>query len=424
MRIAEVVDIRRISTVKRIEKMDIEKVRSYFPSLTTRIQGHPLVYLDNTATSQTPSRVVDDMVDSYYHRKANVHRGVHTLSQLATDRQEQTRRHVRDYINARSETEVIFTRGTTEGINLVAASYGTRFKEGDEIILTVMEHHSNIVPWQLLAKRVGAKIKVVDIDERGVLDIEQYKKLFTSRTVFASFCHVSNVLGTINPVKEMADIAHSYGVPVLVDGAQASPHLKIDVQETGADFYVFSSHKMYGPTGIGILYGREKLLRDMPPYQGGGEMIEHVSFQGTTFASLPFKFEAGTPDFVGIAAFDKALFFIEELGLENIERHEMELLEYAANEIKRTMPSIRIIGEAPHKSSVLSFLAGKSHPYDVGMLLDGLGIAVRTGHHCAMPLMERLGIPGTVRASFAIYNTREEVDIFLNGLRRILPMLE
>ncbi|MDE7380680.1 MAG: cysteine desulfurase [Muribaculaceae bacterium] len=404
--------------------MDIEKVRSYFPSLTTRIQGHPLVYLDNTATSQTPSRVVDDMVDSYYHRKANVHRGVHTLSQLATDRQEQTRRHVRDYINARSETEVIFTRGTTEGINLVAASYGTRFKEGDEIILTVMEHHSNIVPWQLLAKRVGAKIKVVDIDERGVLDIEQYKKLFTSRTVFASFCHVSNVLGTINPVKEMADIAHSYGVPVLVDGAQASPHLKIDVQETGADFYVFSSHKMYGPTGIGILYGREKLLRDMPPYQGGGEMIEHVSFQGTTFASLPFKFEAGTPDFVGIAAFDKALFFIEELGLENIERHEMELLEYAANEIKRTMPSIRIIGEAPHKSSVLSFLAGKSHPYDVGMLLDGLGIAVRTGHHCAMPLMERLGIPGTVRASFAIYNTREEVDIFLNGLRRILPMLE
>ena len=404
--------------------MDIEKVRSYFPSLTTRIQGHPLVYLDNTATSQTPSRVVDDMVDSYYHRKANVHRGVHTLSQLATDRQEQTRRHVRDYINARSETEVIFTRGTTEGINLVAASYGTRFKEGDEIILTVMEHHSNIVPWQLLAKRVGAKIKVVDIDERGVLDIEQYKKLFTSRTVFASFCHVSNVLGTINPVKEMADIAHSYGVPVLVDGAQASPHLKIDVQETGADFYVFSSHKMYGPTGIGILYGREELLRDMPPYQGGGEMIEHVSFQGTTFASLPFKFEAGTPDFVGIAAFDKALFFIEELGLENIERHEMELLEYAANEIKRTMPSIRIIGEAPHKSSVLSFLAGKSHPYDVGMLLDGLGIAVRTGHHCAMPLMERLGIPGTVRASFAIYNTREEVDIFLNGLRRILPMLE
>ncbi len=403
--------------------MDIQNIRSQFPGLHQEVNGRPLVYLDNTATSQTPSMVVEDIVDSYYHRKANVHRGVHTLSQLATDREESTRRKIKDYVNANSTSEIIFTRGTTEGINLVASSYGSRFKEGDEVILTVMEHHSNIVPWQLLSRRTGIVIRVVDIDERGVLDIEQYKRLFNAKTVFASFCHVSNVLGTINPVKEMTEIAHSHGVPVLIDGAQASPHLKIDVQDLDADFYVFSSHKMYGPTGIGILYGKESLLEGMPPYQGGGEMIEHVSFKGTTFAELPYKFEAGTPDFVGIAAFEKAIDLIESIGLENIERHEMELLDYATREIKRTLPSVRLIGEAPHKSSVLSFLMGDSHPYDVGMLLDGFGVAVRTGHHCAMPLMERLGIPGTVRASFAIYNTREEVDILLSALKRIARML-
>ena len=383
---------------------------------------YPLVYLDNTATSQTPDTVVEAIRDGYTRTKANVHRGVHTLSQEATDLQEQTRRRVRDYINAASEREIIFTRGTTEAINLVASSFGHRFRDGDEIILTVMEHHANIVPWQLLRAHADVKIRVVDIDDRGVLDLNQYRSLFNERTVMASFCHVSNVLGTINPVREMIDIARSHGVPTLVDGAQASPHLPIDVQDLGCDFYVFSSHKMYGPTGIGVLYGREELLREMPPYQGGGEMISHVTFQHTTFAELPFKFEAGTPDFVGIAAFAKALDFIEEIGLDAIEAHEEELLHYATGRLME-IPGMRIFGTAPHKSAVISFLVDDIHPYDIGMLLDKMGVAVRTGHHCAQPLMERLGIPGTVRASFALYNTREEVDTFISALNRILPML-
>lgn len=403
--------------------IDIDKIRKQFPALNLKVQGHPLVYLDNTATSQTPSGVVDDIVDTYYNRKANVHRGVHTLSQEATERQEHTRRHVRDFINAASEQEVIFTRGTTEAINLVAASYGSFFKEGDEIILTVMEHHSNIVPWQLVASRVGAIIKVVNCDERGVLDQEQYRSLFSDRTVFAAFCHISNVLGTVNPVKEMIEFAHSRGVTVLVDGAQAAPHLKIDVRDLDCDFYAFSSHKMYGPTGVGILYGKQALLEKMPPYQGGGEMIRHVSFGGTTFADLPFKFEAGTPDFVGIAAFEKAIDFIEAVGIENIAAQEHDLLQYATESITSEFPQVRIIGDAPGKSAVLSFLIGNSHPYDAGMLLDGLGIAVRTGHHCAQPLMERFDIPGTIRASFAVYNTRAEVDAFIAALRRIVPIL-
>ena len=383
---------------------------------------YPLVYLDNTATSQTPDTVVEAIRDGYTRTKANVHRGVHTLSQEATDLQEQTRRRVRDYINAASEREIIFTRGTTEAINLVASSFGHRFRDGDEIILTVMEHHANIVPWQLLRAHADVKIRVVDIDDRGVLDLNQYRSLFNERTVMASFCHVSNVLGTVNPVREMIDIARSHGVPTLVDGAQASPHLPIDVQDLGCDFYVFSSHKMYGPTGIGVLYGREELLREMPPYQGGGEMISHVTFQHTTFAELPFKFEAGTPDFVGIAAFAKALDFIEEIGLDAIEAHEEELLHYATGRLME-IPGMRIFGTAPHKSAVISFLVDDIHPYDIGMLLDKMGVAVRTGHHCAQPLMERLGIPGTVRASFALYNTREEVDTFISALNRILPML-
>lgn len=401
--------------------MDIEKIRSQFPILSRSVAGKPLVYLDNTATSQTPDRVVKSIVGMYEHTKANVHRGVHTISQEATDMQEHTRRRIREYINAESVEEVIFTRGTTEAINLVASSFGRRFREGDEIILTVMEHHANIVPWQLLQNRTGIVIKVVDINDRGELDLNQYRSLFSDRTVMASFCHVSNVLGTINPVAEMIEYAHSKDVPVLVDGAQASPHLSIDVRALDADFYVFSAHKMYGPTGVGVLYGKKKWLESMPPYQGGGEMIGHVSFSGTTFAELPFKFEAGTPDFVGIAAFSQAIDFIEETGLENIEAHELDLLRYTTEKLEK-IPGMRIFGTSPHKSAVISFLVNDIHPYDIGMLLDKLGIAVRTGHHCAQPLMERLGIPGTVRASFAVYNTRAEADAFIVALNRILAM--
>lgn len=402
--------------------MDVAKIRERFPILNREVGGKKLVYLDNTATSQTPHRVVADIMQLYENTKANVHRGVHTLSQEATELQEKTRRHVRDFINAASEEEVIFTRGTTEAINLVAASYGDRFHDGDEIILSVMEHHANIVPWQLLQRHKDIKLRVVDIDNRGMLDLDQYRSYFNERTVMAAFCHVSNVLGTVNPVKEMIAEAHSHGVPVLVDGAQASPHLKIDVRDLDCDFYAFSSHKMYGPTGVGVLYGRRRLLESMPPYQGGGEMIKHVSFSHTTFADLPFKFEAGTPDFIDIAAFDKALDFIEETGLEKMEAHERELLDYTTPRLLE-IPGITVYGTAPDKSAVISFLADGIHPYDVGMLLDKLGVAVRTGHHCAMPLMERLGIVGTVRASYAVYNTVEEADAFIAALRKALSIL-
>ncbi len=402
--------------------MDVAKIRERFPILNREVGGKKLVYLDNTATSQTPHRVVADIMQLYENTKANVHRGVHTLSQEATELQEKTRRHVRDFINAASEEEVIFTRGTTEAINLVAASYGDRFHDGDEIILSVMEHHANIVPWQLLQRHKDIKLRVVDIDSRGMLDLDQYRSYFNEHTVMAAFCHVSNVLGTVNPVKEMIAEAHSHGVPVLVDGAQASPHLKIDVRDLDCDFYAFSSHKMYGPTGVGVLYGRRRLLESMPPYQGGGEMIKHVSFSHTTFADLPFKFEAGTPDFIDIAAFDKALDFIEETGLEKMEAHERELLDYTTPRLLE-IPGITVYGTAPDKSAVISFLADGIHPYDVGMLLDKLGVAVRTGHHCAMPLMERLGIAGTVRASYAVYNTFEEADAFIDALRKALSIL-
>lgn len=402
--------------------MDIKAIREKFPILGREVNGRPLIYLDNTATSETPSEVVNEISWLYENTKANVHRGVHRLSQEATDLQEQTRRRVQKYINARSFDEIIFTRGTTEAINLVASSYGQRFKDGDEIILTVMEHHANIVPWQLLRSRADIKIRVVDINERGELDLEQYRSLFNERTVFASFCHVSNVLGTVNPVKEMVEIAHSHNVPCLVDGAQASPHLPIDVADIGCDFYAFSSHKMYGPTGLGILYGRKELLEDMPPYQGGGEMISHVTFEHTTFADLPFKFEAGTPDFIGIAAFSKALDFIESTGLANIGKHEHELLKYTTGRLNQ-IEGLKIYGTAPDKSAVISFNVGNIHNYDIGLLLDHLGVAVRTGHHCAQPLMERLGVPGTVRASFAVYNTIEEADKFIEALQRVIPML-
>ncbi len=405
-----------------METERLNEIRSQFPILQREIAGRKMVYLDNTATSQTPAGVVDAISWLYTHEKANVHRGVHTLSQEMTDLQEKAREKVRKYINAGSVEEVIFTRGTTEGINLVASSFGGRFREGDEIILTVMEHHANIVPWQLLRDRTGIEIRVVDINDRGELDLDQFRSLFNDRTVMASFCHVSNVLGTVNPVKEMIAFAHSRGVPVLVDGAQAAPHLNIDVMDLDCDFYVFSSHKMYGPTGIGILYGKRSLLESMPPYQGGGEMISKVTFAHTTFADLPFKFEAGTPDFIGIAAFSKALDFIMETGMDAISSHEHALLAYTQQKMME-MDGIKIFGTSPGKSAVISFLFRDSHPYDLGLLLDKQGVEVRTGHHCAMPLMDRLGIPGTVRASFAVYNTFEEADAFLAALNRAIAIL-
>ena len=407
-----------------MDNEQLQHIRSQFPILDRTVYNKPLIYLDNTATSQTPRRVVDAIDSSYYHTKANVHRGVFSISQEATDLMEQARIRVRDYINAESEQEVIFTRGTTEAINLVAASWGGSFlHDGDEIILTVMEHHANIVPWQLLQNRVKFSIKVVPVNERGELDLEVYRSLFTERTKLVSFTHVSNVLGTVNPVKEMTEIAHDHGAVVVVDGAQAVPHMSVDVRDLGVDFYAFSSHKMYGPTGVGVLYGRKELLEAMPPYQGGGEMIAHVSFEGTTFAELPFKFEAGTPDFVDIAAFPRALDFIGEIGMDNIAAHEQELLDYTTARMISEIPGVRIFGIAPHKSAVISFLLGNAHHYDTGMLLDKLGVAVRTGHHCAQPLMHALGIEGTVRASFAVYNTREEADKFIDALKKVNSIL-
>lgn len=404
--------------------MDSERIfeiRKEFPILDRKVENRPLIYLDNTATSQTPERVVNRIAGLYEHTKANVHRGVHTLSQEATDLQERTRRRVASFINASSTEEVIFTRGTTEAINLVAASFGDRFRDGDEIILTVMEHHANIVPWQLLQRHKRLKLRVVDIDETGQLDLDAYRSMFNAHTAMVAVAHVSNVLGTVNPVKEMIAEAHSHGVPVLIDGAQASPHLHIDVQDLDCDFYAFSSHKMYGPTGVGVLYGRRSLLESMPPYQGGGEMIKHVSFEKTTFADLPFKFEAGTPDFIDIAAFDSALDFIDSTGLDFIRRHEEELLEYTTPRLLE-IPGLTIYGTVPGKSAVISFNVEGIHNYDLGLLLDKLGVAVRTGHHCAQPLMERLGVPGTVRASFAVYNTQEEAEAFVAAVRRVVAM--
>lgn len=404
---------------------DLDKIRADFPALNRRVYGHPLIYLDNTATSQTPVQVVDTLRNMYLDHHANVHRGVHCLSNEATAAMERTRSHLREYLNAESTDEIIFTRGTTEAINLVAASYCHLLQPGDEIILTVMEHHSNIVPWQLAAQRNNLKIMVVPLaSDMSTLDLDAYEALFTERTRVVAFTHVSNVLGTVNPVREMIATAHRHDTVVLVDGAQASPHMHIDVRALDADFYVFSSHKMYGPTGVGVLYGKRRLLENMPPYQGGGEMIGHVALpQGTTFTDLPYKFEAGTPDFTAIAAFDTALSWLESTGLENIARHEDELLAYTTQRLREAVPEIRIFGNAPEKSAVISFLVGEAHHYDTGMLLDKLGIAVRTGHHCAQPLMQALGIEGTVRASFAAYNTKEEADSFVDALARIAPML-
>ena len=402
--------------------LDTADIRRQFPALGRKIYGHELIYLDNTATTQTPSPVIDAIRDGYLDSKANVHRGVHTLSQEATARQEATRELVARYLGAADSAEVIFTRGTTESINLVASSYGALMNEGDEIVLTVMEHHSNIVPWQLLAERRGLKIRVVGMDDRGVLDLDAFRSMLNERTRLVAVTHVSNVLGTVNPVAEMIAEAHKAGAAVLVDGAQAIAHTKVDVKALDADFYAFSSHKMYGPCGIGVLYGRRELLEKMPPYQGGGEMIKTVSFGGTVFADLPFKFEAGTPDFVGIAALAKAVEWLEATGVERIAAHEEQLLEYTTERMAE-IEGMRIFGTAPGKSAIISFLIGNAHSYDTGLLLDKLGIAVRTGHHCAQPLMERLGVSGTVRASMAAYNTFEEADAFIGALRRIAPML-
>jgi cysteine desulfurase/selenocysteine lyase len=402
---------------------DVETIRKDFPGLDRELYGKPMVYLDSSATSQTPRQVVDAIVHGYYHSKANVHRGVHTLSQEATALQEAARERVRQWINAGSTEEIIFTRGTTEGINLVASSFGQTFEHGDEIILTVMEHHANIVPWQLLRMSRRIELKVVPMNADGSLNLERYRDMFTERTRMVAVCHVSNVLGTVNPVKEMVEYAHSQGVPVLVDGAQAVPHLKVDVRDIDADFYAFSAHKMYGPSGVGVLYGRKKFLERMQPYQGGGEMIGHVTFANTTFAELPYKFEAGTPDFVDIAAMTATIDYLEAIGMENVAAHEEELLHYATERMLAEVPGVRIFGTAPGKSAVLSFLIGNAHHYDTGMLLDKLGVEVRTGHHCAQPLMQALGIEGTVRASFGVYNTRSEVDAFIAALKRIAPLL-
>lgn len=406
-----------------MNQLDVAALRRDFPVLDRTIYGKPLIYLDNTATSQTPSCVVDTIRDIYFHTKANVHRGVHTMSQEMTSMQEATRERVRQMLNAESTSEIIFTRGTTEAINLVASSMGDSFVDGDEVIVTVMEHHANIVPWQLLSRNKRVTLRVVPMDERGVLDLEAYRSLFNSHTRMVAVTHVSNVLGTVNPVKEMIAEAHRHGVPVLVDGAQAVAHMAVDVRDLDCDFYVFSSHKMYGPTGVGVLYGKRSLLEMMPPYQGGGEMIANVTFEHTTFAELPFKFEAGTPDFVGIAALHTAIDYMLGVGIDAIAAHEHDLLQYTTERMA-DIPGMRIFGTAPGKSAVISFLIGDAHHYDTGLLLDKLGIAVRTGHHCAQPLMHALGIEGTVRASFALYNTREEADTFIAALKRVAAMLQ
>lgn len=399
---------------------DVQKIREDFPILSRKVYNKPLIYLDNGATTQKPRVVVESITDEYYSVNANVHRGVHFLSQQATNLHEASRETVRKFINARSTSEIVFTRGTTESINLVASTFvDSQMKEGDEVIVSVMEHHSNIVSWQLQAARKGIVLKVIPMNDRGELLLDEYEKLFSPRTRLVSVAHVSNVLGTINPVKEMIATAHAHGVPVLIDGAQSIPHMPIDVQDLDADFYVFSGHKVYGPTGIGVLYGKEAWLDKLPPYQGGGEMIKNVSFEHTTFNELPFKFEAGTPDYIGSTALAKALDYVSAIGMDKIAAYEHELTVYAMNRLKE-IPGMRIFGEAEHKGGVISFLVGNIHHFDMGTLLDRLGIAVRTGHHCAEPLMHRMGIEGTVRASLGLYNTKEEIDALVAGIERVL----
>ena len=401
---------------------DINKVRADFPILSREVYNRPLVYLDNAATTQKPLCVLDAMREEYLNVNANVHRGVHYLSQRATDLHEAARERVRSFLNAEKTEEIIFTRGTTESINLVAASFCEEFMhEGDEVIVSTMEHHSNIVPWQLQAAKRGIAIKVVPMNEKGELLLDEYEGLFSERTRIVSVAHVSNVLGTVNPVKEMVRIAHEHGVPVLVDGAQSAPHTAIDVRDLDCDFFAFSGHKIYGPTGIGVLYGKESWLDRMPPYQGGGEMIESVSFERTVFEKLPFKFEAGTPDYVATHGLATALDYVTELGMDNIARHERELTEYCVRRMKE-IPGMHLFGTAGDKDAVVSFLVGDIHHLDMGTLLDRLGIAVRTGHHCAQPVMQRFGVQGMVRASFALYTTKDEIDALVEGIKRVSLM--
>ena len=395
-------------------------IRSEFPILDSEVYGRKLVYLDNAATTQKPRCVIESLKKYYEEMNANIHRGAHYLAAISTEAYEETRSLVQQFINARSKNEIVFTRGTTESINLVASSFGKKFiGEGDEVIVSGMEHHSDIVPWQL----TGAKLRVIPFSDEGVLDMDAYQQLFNEHTRIVAVNHVSNTLGTINPVKELVRIAHEHGVPILIDGAQAISHIEVDVQDLGCDFYCFSGHKMYGPMGVGVMYGREELLEELPPYQGGGEMIKEVTFEKTTYNELPFKFEAGTPSVGDVIGLKEAIGFMQRVGVKEIYRIEEELLHYAMGEMAK-IEGMRFIGTAPEKTSVISFLMGKAHPYDVGMLLDKLGVAVRTGHHCTQPIMDRYGIVGTVRASFAVYNTREEVDVLVAGLRRIAPMLD
>lgn len=401
---------------------DVYKIREDFPILSRQVYKRPLVYLDNGATTQKPRVVVDSLVNEYYSVNANVHRGVHFLSQQATELHEASRETVRRFINARSTSEIIFTRGTTESMNLLAYSFGEAFlHDGDEVVVSVMEHHSNIVPWQLLQARKKIVLKVIPMNDCGELLLDDYKALLTEKTKLVSVAHVSNVLGTINPVKEIIRLAHEQGIPVAIDGAQSTPHIPVDVQELDADFFAFSGHKIYGPTGVGVLYGKEELLEQMPPYQGGGEMIQNVSFEKTTFNALPFKFEAGTPDYVATTGLAKALDYCSALGMENIALHEQQLTRYAMEKLS-AIDGMRIFGTAEQKDAVISFLVGDIHHLDLGTLLDRLGIAVRTGHHCAEPLMRRLGVEGTVRASFALYNTLEEIDALVAGIERVRKM--
>lgn len=401
---------------------NVAKIRGDFPILSRTVYNRPLVYLDNSATTQKPRVVVDSIVREYYSENANVHRGVHFLSQQATDLYEQARGRVRTFINARSDKEIVFTRGTTESLNLVASSFGERFMgEGDEVIISAMEHHSNIVPWQLLQERKGIRLRVIPINDCGELLLDEYEKLFNKRTRIVAVTHVSNVLGTVNPVKQIAAVAHAHGVPVLVDGAQSVPHIAVDVQDMDCDFFVFSGHKVYGPTGIGVLYGKESLLNELPPYQGGGEMIKNVHFEHTEYEDAPLRFEAGTPDYVGAHALAAAIDYVSALGMENIAAHEHSLLAYATERMN-CIPGMRIFGQAENKSAVLSFVVGNIHPLDLGTLLDRFGVAVRTGHHCAQPLMERMGVQSMARASFALYNTREEIDTLCESIERITKM--
>lgn len=406
-------------------RYNVEAIRADFPILGTLVNQRPLIYFDNGATTQKPKVVLEAIEEAYSKYNANIHRGVHYLSQRATERHEAARSHVARFINAPSEKQVIFTRGTTESINLVATCFGAKFVEpGDEIVISTMEHHANIVPWQMMCERTGARLRVIKLNTEGEIDIDDYASLLNSRTKLVALSHVSNVLGTINPIKTLIDLAHQRGVPVLIDGAQAIAHTKVDVQALGADFYVFSSHKVYGPTGIGVLYGREDLLNSMPPYMGGGEMIAKVTFEKTTYNELPFKFEAGTPDYIGSTALAVALDYLEQVGIDKVSRYEETLLNYASERLLKEFPSAYILGTSQHKASVLSFGIGDIHPLDLGTLLDQLGIAIRTGHHCAEPLLDYYGYTSIARASFAMYNTIEEIDHFIAALKRIVPILQ